>query len=155
MVFLKVVFYGILAFIERHPIFCLIMLALIVCMPIVFKVIGWIILGIIALALIGFGIMALRFRKIKRQMEEQIRNSGMGAGFGNMGAGFDMGGFSNMNADFGNMGGMGMTLEDFVKQMQAQADARKQQAPKQENSTKDSKKSSIDSSDYVDFEEVK
>jgi hypothetical protein len=47
-----------------------------------------------------------------------------------------------------------MTLEELVRQMQAQADARKgQQAPKQ-NTTASKSVNSIDSADYVDFEEV-
>jgi hypothetical protein len=49
MTFLKIVFYGLLAFIERHPFFCIIMVLLAIFAPIVFEVIGWIILGIIAL----------------------------------------------------------------------------------------------------------
>ena len=72
-----------------------------------------------------------------------------------MGGGFSgMGGFTNMGG-FQNMGGAnGMSLEELVRQMQAQADARKaQQAPKQTTTTQS--KSSVDSSDYVDFEEIK
>lgn len=76
-----------------------------------------------------------------------------GTGFNNMGGFSNMGGFTNMGG-FQNMGGAnGMTLEELVRQMQAQADARKVQQPKQTTTTQS--KSSVDSSDYVDFEEVK
>ena len=79
--------------------------------------------------------------------------NGMG-GFGNMGG---FGGFGNMGG-FSNMGGAnGMTLEELVRQMQAQADARKAQQPKQpqQNTTASKKVSGVDTADYVDFEEVK
>ena len=156
MGYLKVIFYGLLAFVERNPIFCLFLLAIGIFAPFVFKWIGWVILAIIAIALLGIGVMALRFRKMKRQMEEQMRGAG-GAGFGNMGSGF-----GNMGAGFGNMGGAnGMSLEEFVRQMQAQADARKRSQQNtnttsntSSSTTTSAKKSSIDSSDYVDFEEV-
>ena len=78
MGYLKIVFYGLLAFIERHPIFCFILLLLALFAPFVFKWIGWVILGIIALALIGLLIMSLRFRKMKRQMEDQMRQASGG-----------------------------------------------------------------------------
>ena len=64
-----------------------------------------------------------------------------------------MGGFTNMGG-FSNMGGAnGMTLEELVRQMQAQADARKTQQPKQ-NTTASKSVSGVDTADYVDFEEV-
>jgi hypothetical protein len=47
-----------------------------------------------------------------------------------------------------------MSLEELVRQMQAQADARKAQTQQQPKQTTQ-RKSSVDSSDYVDFEEVK
>ena len=72
-----------------------------------------------------------------------------------MGGGFSgMGGFTNMGG-FQNMGANGMSLEELVRQMQAQADARKAQAQQQPKQQATQSKSSVDSSDYVDFEEVK
>ena len=64
------------------------------------------------------------------------------------------GGFSSMGG-FQNMGANGMSLEELVRQMQAQADARKAQAQQQPKQQTTQSKSSVDSSDYVDFEEVK
>lgn len=154
MGYLKIAFYGLLAFIERHPIFCLLMVALAVFAPFVFKWVGWVILGILALALIGIIIAIVRFKRMQRQMEEQMRQASGGsfAGgnpFGNMG--------SNTGAGnpFGNMGGAtgGMTLEEFVRRMQADADARLQKGAAQQ--PKHQTKSDVDSTDYVDFEEVK
>lgn len=152
MIHLKIILYGILAFIERNPLFCIMLVLLAVFAPVVFKFVGWIILGIIAAALIGIALFALRMRKMKRNMEDQFRQAtGGNAGFG--GAGF---------SGFGNMGGAnGMTLEELVRQMQAQADARKNGAqggnvnqPKN-NLNDNSSKSSDKPGDYVDFEEVK
>ena len=112
MGYLKIVFYGLLAFIERHPIFCFILLLLALFAPFVFKWIGWVILGIIALALIGLLIMSLRFRKMKRQMEEQMRNAG-----GGFGGGF--GDFGDLGDIFGSIFGafcatLGVVLPSFV-----------------------------------------
>ena len=161
MGYLKIFFYGLLAFIERNPIFCLILVLLGVFAPFVFKWIGWVLLGIIALALLGILFFVLRMRKMKRQMEEQMRQAGSGfngmGGFTNMGGFGNMGGFAGMGG-FSNMGGAnGMTLEELVRQMQAQADARKaqqqSQQPKQ-NTTTTKSVSGVDSADYVDFEEV-
>ena len=62
---------------------------------------------------------------------------------GNAGAGFTGYGFAN-----------GMRLEDFVRQMQEQADARQaatQPKPKSDTSSKTQKQSG----EYVDFEEIK
>ena len=152
MIHLKIILYGILAFIERNPLFCIMLVLLAVFAPVVFKFVGWIILGIIAAALIGIALFALRMRKMKRNMEDQFRQAtGGNAGFG--GASF---------SGFGNMGGTnGMTLEELVRQMQAQADARKNGAqggnvnqPKN-NINDNSSKSSDKPGDYVDFEEVK
>lgn len=152
MIHLKIILYGILAFIERNPLFCIMLVLLAVFAPVVFKFVGWIILGIIAAALIGIALFALRMRKMKRNMEDQFRQAtGGNAGFG--GADF---------SGFGNMGGAnGMTLEELVRQMQAQADARKNGAqggnvnqPKNNNNN-NSSKSSDKPGDYVDFEEVK
>ena len=138
MGYLKIALYWLLAFIERHPMFCLIMLLLAIFTPFVFKWIGWVLLGFLCLALIGILVVALRFRKMKRQMEEQMRNAGGGFGGG---------------SPFGDMGATGgMTLEEFVRRMQEEADARQRQGgPKPQN---DNKKSDVDSTEYVEFEEV-
>ena len=74
MGYLKIALYWLLAFIERHPMFCLIMLLLAIFTPFVFKWIGWVLLGFLCLALIGILVVTLRFRKMKRQMEEQMRS---------------------------------------------------------------------------------
>ena len=155
MGYLKIIFYGLLAFIERHPIFTLIIVVLAVFAPFVFKAIGWILLAILAILLVLIGVAVFRFRKMRRDMEKQFRN-GPGAGFGGPSAGFGgpgagFGGFQG----FGNM--QGMTLEELVRQMQEQANARKaggcgagNNAPK--GST--TKRVSDSVGDYVDFEEV-
>ena len=143
MGYLKIAFYGLLAFIERHPIFCLIMVALAVGAPMVFKWVGWVILGIIAIALIGVLALVIRFKRMQRQMEEQMRQAGGGFAGGFAGNPFaGMGGAAN-----------GMTLEEFVRRMQAEADARQQAA--QPKAKRTAPKSDVDSSEYVDFEEVK
>jgi hypothetical protein len=85
---------------------------------------------------------------MQKQMEEQMHQT-MGGGFSGMGGFANMGGFQNMG------GANGMSLEELVRQMQAQADARKTQAQQQPKQTTTQRKSSVDSSDYVDFEEVK
>ena len=146
MGYLKIALYWLLAFIERHPMFCLIMLLLAIFTPFVFTWIGWVLLGFLCLALIGILVVALRFRKMKRQMEEQMRNAGGGFGGGSP---FGTGGGS----PFGDMGATGgMTLEEFVRRMQEEADARQRQGgPKPQN---DNKKSDVDSTEYVEFEEV-
>lgn len=153
MGYLKIFFYGLLAFIERNPKFCIILVLLGVFAPFVLKWIGWFFLGIIALALLGILFFVLRMRKMKKQMEEQMRQAG--SGFSGMGGFAHMGGFTNMGG-FSHMGGAnGMTLEELLRQMQAQADARKAQTQQQPKQTTTQRKSSVDSSDYVDFEEVK
>lgn len=70
MGYLKIIFYGILAFIERHPVLCLALLALAVFAPFVFKWIGWFILGLLLVFAIVIGIAVWRMRKMRRQMEE-------------------------------------------------------------------------------------
>ena len=152
MIHLKIILYGILAFIERNPLFCIMLVLLAIFAPVVFKFVGWIILGIIAAILIGIALFALRMRKMKRNMEDQFRQAtGSNTGFG--GAGF---------SGFGNMGSAnGMTLEELVRQMQAQADARKNGAQRdnikqpKNNINDNSSKSGDKPGDYVDFEEVK
>lgn len=159
MNYLKIIFYGILSFIERNPIFCLFFLIIAIVAPFLVKVFLYVILAILLLALIGIGVAVWRMRKMQRQMEEQFRNMGSQQNFG--GANPFGGGF----AGFSNMGGM--TLEELVHQMQAQADAQqraKQSAGSQQrdNSTAETttsgqtrKRVSDDVGDYVDFEEVK
>ena len=135
MGYLKIIFYGLLAFIERNPKFTLLLVLIALFAPFVFKWFGWLLLIILGVALLAIGFALLRFRKMQKQMEDQMRQTG--------------GGFQNM----GGFSSNGMSLEEFVRQMQAQADARKVQQPKQGGSTQT--KSSVDSSDYVDYEEVK
>ena len=149
MGYLKVIFYGLLAFIERNPKFCLLLVLIAVFAPFLFKWVGWLLLIIVGVALLGLAFAILRFKRMQKQMEEQMRQTG--GGFSGMGGFTNMGGFSNMG------GANGMSLEELVRQMQAQADARKaqtQQQPKPKQTATQSK-SSVDSSDYVDFEEVK
>ncbi|MBO5890008.1 MAG: hypothetical protein J6Q28_01080 [Alistipes sp.] len=147
MGYLKIFFYGLLAFIERNPKFCLLLVLIAVFAPFVFKWVGWVLLIILGVALLGLAFLFLRFHRMQKRMEDQMHQT-MGGGFSGMGGFTNMGGFQNMG------GANGMSLEELVRQMQAQADARKaQQAPKQTTTTQS--KSSVDSSDYVDFEEIK
>ena len=139
MGYLKILFYGLLAFIERNPKFCIVLLLLAIFAPFVLRWVGWLLLIIVGVALLGLAFAILRFRKMQKNVEEQMRQTGSG--------------FSGMGG-FTNMGGNGMTLEELVRQMQAQADARKaQQQPKQSTTTSKSV-SGVDTADYVDFEEV-
>lgn len=155
MGYLKIIFYGLLAFVERHPILTLVLVALAVYAPVVFKVFGWILVGVVAALALLVAIGALRMRRMRREMEEQMRQGG-----------FSAGGFSNMGGSpFGNVGGStgGMTLEELVRRMQAEADARRgAQANNATSSTtttttsapKQEKRVSDKVGDYVDFEEV-
>ena len=157
MGYLKIIFYGLLAFIERNPKFCLLLVLIAVFAPFVFKWVGWVLLIILGVAVRGLAFAILRFKRMQKQMEEQMRQSG--SGFSGMGGFTNMGGFSGMGG-FQNMGGAnGMSLEELVRQMQAQADARKAQTqaqqPKQNTTTTSKSVSGVDSDDYVDFEEVK
>jgi hypothetical protein len=147
MGYLKIIFYGLLAFIERNPKFCLLLVLIAVFAPFVFKWVGWVLLIILGVALLGLGFAFLRFHKMQKQMEDQMHQT-MGGGFSGMGGFTNMGGFQNMGAN-------GMSLEELVRQMQAQADARKAQTQQQPKQQATQSKSSVDSSDYVDFEEVK
>ena len=150
---LRIIVYGLLAFIERHPIFCLFLLFIGIAAPAVFRVVGWVILGIIALFFIILGIGWWRMRKMQRELNDQFRQAAGGAGFGATGAnGF--GGFS---------GASGMSLEELVRQVQAQADAAKRanQGAGSESTTTTTttsgtqqKKVNDKVGDYVDFEEV-
>lgn len=150
MGYLKIIFYGLLAFIERNPKFCLLLVLIAVFAPFVFKWVGWVLLIILGVAVLGLAFAILRFKRMQKQMEEQMHQK-MGGGFTNMGGFSGMGGFQNMG------GANGMSLEELVRQMQAQADARKAQTQQQHQpkQTATQSKSSVDSSDYVDFEEVK
>ena len=145
MGYLKILFYGLLAFIERNPKFCILLLLIAIFAPFVLRWVGWLLLIIVGVALLGLAFVILRFRKMQKNVEEQMRQTG--SGFSGMGGFTNMGGFSNMG------GANGMTLEELVRQMQAQADARKTQQPKQDPTTSKSV-SGVDSADYVDFEEV-
>ena len=151
MGYLKIIFYGILAFIERRPIFCLMLLLLAIFAPFVFRWMAWVLLGLLCLAAIGLGVAVWRYKRMQRQLEEQMRQAGGGFGGANPFGGADpFGGGS----PFGNMGGAnGMTLEEFVRQMTSQADAR-QQTKSQNEQKKSSKKNDVDSSEYVEFEEI-
>lgn len=152
MGYLKIIFYGLLAFIERNPKLCILLLLLAIFAPFVFRWVGWILLIIVGVALLGIAFAILRFRKMQKQMEEQMRQAG--GGFSGMGGFANMGGFTNMGG-FSNMGGAnGMTLEELVRQMQAQADARKAQQQPKQNTTSSKGVSGVDTADYVDFEEV-
>ena len=147
MGYLKIIFYGLLAFIERNPKFCLLLVLIAVFAPFLFKWVGWLLLIIVGVALLGLAFAILRFKRMQKQMEEQMRQTG--SGFSGMGGFTNMGGFSNMG------GANGMSLEELVRQMQAQADARKgQQQPKQNTTASSKSVSGVDSADYVDFEEV-
>jgi uncharacterized membrane protein YcgQ (UPF0703/DUF1980 family) len=145
MGYLKIIFYGLLAFVERNPFFTLALVAIGMFAPVVFKVAGWIILGIILAIIILVAIGSLRLRRMRQQMEEQMRQGGFSSG------------------GFGNMGGAanGMTLEELVRRMQAEADARRRGAGAQSSTTttttsspKSEKRVSDKVGDYVDFEEV-
>lgn len=146
MGYLKIIFYGLLAFIERNPKFCLLLVLIAVFAPFLFKWVGWLLLIIVGVALLGLAFAILRFKRMQKNMEEQMRQTG--GGFSGMGGFSTMGGFSNMG------GANGMTLEELVRQMQAQADARKAQQPKQNTTTSSKSVSGVDTADYVDFEEV-
>lgn len=161
MTYLKIIFYGLLAFIERNPIFCTVLVLIAIFAPIVFHVVGWILLGLLGLALLGIGMFVWRAHRMKRQMEKQFRDA-MGGNMGGQGfsAGGPAGGFSGF-ASFGHMGSNGMTLEELVRQMQAQADRRQQASSGQPSSSTTTRSTgtkvggkSDKVGDYVDFEEV-
>lgn len=153
---LRIIIFGLLAFIERNPIFCLFLLLVAIVAPALFKVVGWIILGIIALFLVILGIGWWRMRKMQRELNNQFRQTASGAGFNASGS---AGGFNG----FGGFSTGGMTLEELVRQMQAQADAAKRNSANNANSQTTTtttttgstqKKVSDKVGDYVDFEEV-
>ena len=142
MTYLKILFYGLLSAIERNPIFFLVLLLLALFAPFVIKWALWVILGIVVIAILGLLFFVLRFRKMQRDMNNQFRQAGGASGF-NAGTGF--GGFSHFASS-------NISLEELVRQMQAQADA----SQRKNTTTKQEKKIDNDKSgDYVDFEEVK
>lgn len=154
---LRIIIFGLLAFIERNPIFCIFLLFVAIMAPALFKVVGWIILGIIALFLAILGIGWWRMRKMQRELNNQFRQTASGAGFNGSGS---AGGFNG----FGSFSTGGMTLEELVRQMHAQADAAKRNSANNANSQTTTttttsgstqKKVSDKVGDYVDFEEVK
>ena len=153
MGYLKIIFYGLLAFVERNPIFTLFLIGLAIFAPVVFKVAGWIILAVILTLVIFVAIGALRMRRMRREMEEQMRNNGAGFSGFNTG-GFSAGGFSGFNTQ-------GMTLEELVRRMQAEADAQRRAQSGSTTAhttttttTGKEKRVSDKVGDYVDFEEV-
>ena len=142
MNYLKIIFYGLLAFVEKYPFFALAVLAAIVLPPIFFPKLLWFMLGMLIIALIVIGLVWLQFRRMKRQFEREYRDAMNGnAGAANAGAGFNGYGFAH-----------GMSLEDFVKQMQQQADAQQQS---KSTATPSPEKKSSEQGEYVDFEEIK
>lgn len=149
MNYLKIIFYGLLAFAQKYPFFALAFLAAIILPPIFFEWVRWFMLGILVICIIVFGLVWLQFRRMKRQFEKEYRQAmggNMGGNNAGQGAGFRGFGFAN-----------GMRLEDFVQQMQQQADARQAGAgrPSDSKSSSQSKKSTNDQGEYVDFEEIK
>lgn len=152
---LRIIIFGLLAFIERNPFLCFFLLIMAILAPAFFKVVGWIILGIIALFLLILGIGWWRMRKMQREMNNQFRQTASGAGFNSSGS---AGGFNG----FGGFSTGGMTLEELVRQMQAQANAAKRNSENNTNSqtttttTSRSTQKRVNDKvgDYVDFEEV-
>lgn len=152
---LRIIIFGLLAFIERNPFLCFFLLIMAILAPAFFKVVGWIILGIIVLFLLILGIGWWRMRKMQREMNNQFRQTASGAGFNSSGS---AGGFNG----FGGFSTGGMTLEELVRQMQAQADAAKRNSENNTNSqtttttTSRSTQKRVNDKvgDYVDFEEV-
>jgi hypothetical protein len=155
MIYLKIIFYGLLAMFERRPIFTIGLLALLILPPIYFPWVRWFMLGMLIFIIISVLAVRRKIQKMRSDFEKQYRDA-MG---GNAGAGF--GGFSG----FSNAGGagfsgfnfaQGMRLEDFVQQMQQQADARQaQQQTSVNKSSETASKRDYDQGEYVDFEEIK
>jgi hypothetical protein len=146
MNYLKILFYGLLAFVEKYPFFTLAFLAAVILPPIFFPAMRWFMLGMFIIALVVIGLIWLQFRRMKRQFEKEYSEAmGRNAGVNNPGAGFSGYGFAQ-----------GMRLEDFVRQMQEQADARQAgtQQPNNDSATTTAKRSG-EQGEYVDFEEIK
>ena len=158
MTILKIIFYGLLAMLERRPIFTIGLLALLILPPIYFEWVRWFYLGLLIFILLIVFAIKRKIRKLRQQFEQQYRDA-MG---GNGGAGF---------AGFGSFGGtngagfnfsQGMTLEELVRQMQQQADARNAQSQQGKTTIKDNssklnngKNKDNNEGEYVDFEEIK
>ena len=153
MNYLKIIFYGLLAMFERRPIFTMCLLALLIIPPICFEWVRWLYLGIVVFIIIAVVSLRRKMQQMRSQFEQQYRDA-MG---GNAGAGFSgFGGAGNATgAGFTGFNfAQGMRLEDFVKQMQEQADAR-QAKPQQTttNTSTTSTKHNANQGEYVDFEE--
>ena len=149
MIYLKLIFYGLLAFVTRHPVFCVVLGVLLYFFP---AVVGWTLLGILALILLVLGFLGWKMYKLKRDMKRRFKEAtGGNANFGGAQ------GFGGANFAGFSMGGM--SLEELVRQMQAQADA--QQRARQGGANANSSTSGLAQKrvndkvgDYVDFEEV-
>lgn len=153
MRYLKIIFYGALALAEKHPLFCLTLLAALILPPIFFEWVRWLMLGALIVTLIIIAVVWWKIRSLKQKFEQQYRDAmgGMGAGFSGFGNGNSNGaGFSGFNFAHG------MRLEDFVQQMQQQADARQQntQQTSTHSTTTKTQKSGSNQGEYVDFEEI-
>lgn len=146
MVYLKIIFYGILAFIERHPLFTMFIILVSIFAPVVWKAVGWVIVAVLFALLILVGIGALRIRKMRREVEDQFRGSA---------GGFTSGGFSS-----GFSSAQGMSLEELVRRMQAEADAQRRANSNTSSTTTTSTSNNQQRrvndkvGDYVDFEEI-
>ena len=141
MVYLKIIFYGILAFIERHPLFTLFIIFISIFAPVVWKAIGWVIVAVLFALLLIVGVAAFRMHKMRKQVEDQFR--------GTSSAGFSSG-FSSAQ---------GMSLEELVRRMQAEAEAKRRSqdtysSTTTQSSTAQQKRVNDKVGDYVDFEEV-
>lgn len=141
MVYLKIIFYGILAFIERHPLFTLFIILISIFAPVVLKAIGWVIVAVLFALLLIVGVAAFRMHKMRKQVEDQFR--------GTSSAGFSSG-FSSAQ---------GMSLEELVRRMQAEAEAKRRSQDTYSSTTTQSsntqqKRVNDKVGDYVDFEEV-
>ena len=149
MNYLKIIFYGLLAFAQKHPFFTLAFLAAVILPPIFFEWVRWFMLGMLVVCIIVVGLVWLQFRRMKRQFEKEYRQAmggNMGRNNAGQGAGFQGFGFAR-----------GIRLEDFVQQMQQQADARQAGAGQPSNSknSSQSKTGASNQGEYVDFEEIK
>jgi energy-coupling factor transporter transmembrane protein EcfT len=150
MVYLKLIFYGLLAFVTRHPVFCIVLGVLLYFFP---AVVGWTLLGILALILLVFGFLGWKMYKLKRDMKRRFDEAT--GGNANFGGAQGFGG-----ANFGGFAMGGMSLEELVRQMQAQADAhqraRQGRGSNSGTSTSGSAQKRVNDKvgDYVDFEEV-
>ena len=152
MSYLKIIFYGALTLFERHPIFCTMMLLLIILPPIFSEVARWIMLGMLVITILVIAIVAWQIRRLKRKFENEFKNA-TGGGFNTFSSNFGGGntGFTGFSYT------SGMTLEELVRKMQSEADARQQASQPQGNNTNDDipRRNIEDKGEYVDFEEIK